>query len=128
MNVKGKAVLAFAYAVAVVLVPVLSGDSPAPRPDEWVQIAIAITTAVGVYLAPLAPGATWVKSALGALLAGLQVLTTVIIGGVDANDVLTIVVAVAGSLGIILAPAASVATRTAVGWGSDAQRDYRLAA
>ena len=127
MNDKGKAILAFLYAGAVVLVPVLSGDSPAPRPDEWVQIAIALTTAGAVYLAPLAPGATWVKSAIGALLAGLQVLTTAIVGGVDANDVLTIVVAVAGALGIILAPAASAVTRTAVGWGSDRQRNYGLA-
>lgn len=127
MNVKGKAVIAFLYAVAVVLVPVLSGDNPAPRPDEWVQIVIALVTAGAVYLAPLAPGATWVKSAIGALLAGLQVLTTAIVGGVDGNDVLMIVVAVTGALGIVLAPAASPSTSTAVGWGSDRQRDYRLA-
>jgi hypothetical protein len=128
MERAGKAIIAFAYAVAVIAVPIFSGDSPAPRPDEWVQIGIAVVTAASVYLAPLAPGATWVKSLIGALLAALQVLTTAIVGGVDGNDVLMIVFAVAGALGIVLAPAASAVTRTAVGWGSDAQRNYRLAA
>lgn len=127
MNDKGKAIVAFLYAAAVVLVPVVGGDSAVPRPDEWVQIAIAIVTAASVYLAPLAPGATWVKSAIGALLAGLSVLTTAVIGGIDGNDVLMIVFAVAGALGIALAPAASPVTRTAVGWGSDSQRSHGLA-
>lgn len=127
MDVKGKSIIAFLYALAVILVPVFSGDSAQPRPDEWVQIAIAIVTTISVYLAPLAPGATWVKSAIGAVLAGLQVLTTAIVGGVDGNDVLMIVFAVAGALGIVLAPAASAVTRTAVGWGGDSQRNYGLA-
>lgn len=118
MQVYGKSIIAALYAVAVIAVPLFSGDHVSPRPEEWVQIGIAVVTAASVYLAPLVPNATWVKSLLGALLAGLQVLTTAVIGGVDGNDVLLIVFAIASALGIILTPAVS-STGTGVGWGSD---------
>lgn len=119
MQNAGKAIIAFLYAVAVVAVPVFSGDH-VPSATEWVQIFIAVATWAGVYLAPLVPGATWVKSAIGAVLAGLQVLVTIVDNGVDGNDVLLIVFAIAGALGIVLAPASSP-NGAAVGWGGDAE-------
>ena len=118
----GKAIIAWLYAVAVIAVPLLSGNHT-PSPAEWVQIAIAAVTGLGVYITPLIPQAAWAKSAIGAILAGLQVLVTVIDGGVSGNDVLMIAFAVAGALGIVLAPATS-ANGVRVGWGSD----YALAA
>lgn len=122
MQTAGKAVIAFFYAVAVVAVP-LFGNNHVPSSTEWVQIAIAVVTAAGVYVAPLVPGATWTKTALGAMLAGLQVLVTAIDGGMDGNDWLTVAFAVASALGIYLAPAES-SSGASVGWGSD----YDLAA
>lgn len=119
-SVKIKSFVAALYAVAVVAVPLLSGDH-VPSPAQWVQIVIAALTAVLVYLVPLVPTAPWLKSAVGALLAGAQVLVTVIDNGVTGNDYLVIAFAVAGALGIVLAPATSPATDTAVGWGSDAR-------
>ena len=108
----GKSIVAAIYAVAVVAVPLFSGDNHVD-PSEGVAIAIAVCTAVLTYLAPLAPGARWVKTAVGAVLAGLQVLTTVIVGGVDGNDWLLIAFAVGSFLGIAVAPAMSPVTGTA---------------
>lgn len=123
MTNAGKSIIAFLYAVAVVVIPFIDGGG-APDSGQWVSIAIAAVTAAGVYLTPLIPQAPWAKTAVGALLAGLQVLVTVIDGGVNGSDVLLIVVAVATALGIQLAPAKS-ANGVAVPWGPDA---YALAA
>lgn len=114
----GKALVGVVYAVAVVGVPLFSGDHHVD-PSELVAILIAVCTAVLTYVAPLAPTARWVKTAVGAVMAGLQVASTVIIGGVDSNDILLITFAVLSGLGIAAAPAASPATGTAVSWGSD---------
>lgn len=126
MTEKGKAVVAWLYAIAVVVVPFIDGGGREPSPAEGVQIAIAVVTAFAVHIAPIIPQAPWVKSAVGAVLAGLQVLVTVIVDGVQGNDVLMIVFAIASALGIVLAPAQS-ANGAAVGWGSDRLK-YALAA
>ena len=118
MQTYGKSVIAFLYAVAVVGVPLFTGDHHID-PSEGVAIAIAASTAALTWLVPLAPTAKWTKTAIGAVLAGLQVATVVIVGGVDGNDVLLIVFAVLSFLGIAVAPAASTKTSARVGWGSD---------
>lgn len=103
----GKSITAAIYAVAVVAVPFVSGDHHVD-PSEGVAIAIAACTAVLTYLAPLAPGAPWIKTAVGAILAGLQVLATAIVGGgINGNDWLLVAAAVAGALGIAVTPAMS---------------------
>ena len=118
MGSKGKVVVAFLYALASLAVPFIDGGR-APTAVEWTQILIAAVTAVGVYIAPIIPEATWVKSAVGFLLAGLNVLTTVIMDGVSGNDVLMIVLAALAAIGITVAPARS-ANGAAVGVGGDA--------
>lgn len=118
MQEYGKSILAALYAIAVTVMPQLSGDGKVD-PAEGIAIAIAICTALLTYLVPLIPSAPWVKTAIGAVLAGLQVATTVIAGGVDSNDWILIAAAILGALGIALAPAMSPKTGTAVGWGSD---------
>jgi len=107
----GKSIVAAVYAVAVVAVPFWSGDHHVD-PSEGVAIGIALCTALLTYLVPLVPGARWAKTAVGAVLAGLQVATTVIVGGVDSNDWLLIAFAVASFLGIAAAPAVSTVTGT----------------
>lgn len=119
MQVYGKSIIAALYAVAVVAVPLFSGDHHI-NPSEGIAIGVAVCTAALTYLVPLAPSAPWTKTAVGAVLAGLQVAATVIVGGVDGNDMLLIAFAVLSVLGIQLAPAESPKTGTAVGWGSDA--------
>lgn len=117
METYGKSIIAFLYFVATAAVPFLSGDHHVD-PSEGVAIAIAVCTAALTYLVPLAPGVRWVKSAVGAVLAGLQIAATQILGGIDGNDWLLIAAAVIGALGIVIAPAVS-STGTGVGWGSD---------
>lgn len=123
MQTMGKAIIAALYAAAVVAVPLFEGNH-VPSPAEWVQIVIAVLTAVTVYVVPIVRGAAWVKTTVGVLLAAAQVLVTVINDGLSGNDVLVIVFAVAGALGIALAPADSTGTPngTRVGWGSDTER------
>lgn len=113
----GKSIVAFLYAVAVIAVPLFSGDHHID-PAEGVAIAIAVCTAALTWLVPLVPSAPWTKTAIGAVLAGLQVLTTVIVGGVDGNDILLIAFAVASFLGIAVAPATSPKTATSAGAGT----------
>lgn len=105
-NTYGKSIFAAVYAVAVVAVPLLSGDGHID-PSEGVAIGIAACTAILTYLVPLVPAYPWTKTAVGAVLAGLQVATTVIVGGVDGNDWLLIAAAVVSALGIATAPAVS---------------------
>jgi hypothetical protein len=113
----GKAIVAAVYAVAVVAIPLFSGDQHID-PAEGVTIATAIATAALTYLVPLAPSARWTKSAVGAVLAGLGVLSTVIGDGIDANDMLLVAASVLGALGITLAPAVSPATGPRAGAGA----------
>lgn len=117
MSTHGKAIIAFLYAVAVAALPQLTGDKNVSA-AEAVAIAIAITTAVGVYLVPLAPSMPGVKTAVAAVLGALQIAATLILdGALDANDIMLIAATFLGALGIAVAPAES--RNVAVGWGSD---------
>jgi hypothetical protein len=113
----GKFIWAALYAVAVVVVPLVSDDHHISGP-EAVAIAIAVCTALLTYIIPLVPSAPWTKTAVGAVLAGLQVLATVLDGGVSGNDWLLILAAVAGAAGIAAAPAISPKTQIASGAGT----------
>lgn len=105
-NRYGKAAVAIAAAGLTVAYGALSGDRHID-PDEGVQIAIATTTAVMVYLVPLMPRYRWVKTATAAVLAALQVLTTVILGGLDQSEWIALVLAALTVLGVGAAPATS---------------------
>ncbi len=85
MHKHGNAISAAVYLALVAAYAAMSGDSRI-EPDEWVAIAIAFVNAVGVYLIPLSPGARWTKTAVNILLGVLQVLATVILGGLDSNE------------------------------------------
>lgn len=117
MQKYGKSIVAFLYAVAVVAVPLFTGDHHID-PSEGVAIAIAVCTNGLVYFVPLFPTAKWTKTAIGAALAGLQVVTVVIVGGVDGNDILLTAFAILSFLGIAVAPATS-SGGVRVGFGSD---------
>jgi hypothetical protein len=122
MREYGKAIVAVVVAAIVVGYQALSGDGHISA-VEWVSIAIAAVTAVGVYVVPLAPSAKWSKSAIAAVLAILQVLTTAILGGLGADEILLMLITAAGAVGIYDAPAISTAPTGAtveVTAGSDA--------
>lgn len=102
----GKAIAAVIGAALVVAYASLSGDGRID-PDEWVQIAIAAATAVGVYLIPLAPTLRWGKTAVAVVLGVLQVLTTVILGGLDSSDWIALALAALTAAGVAVAPSRS---------------------
>lgn len=106
----GKPIMSVLVAAALVLYARLASDSPGGArivDFEWVLIGIGAVQAVQVYVLPLAVNYPWAKTAAGATLAGLQVLVTVIVGGLDTQELLLICFAVAGALGITVAPATS---------------------
>lgn len=118
---KGKlyvALIPLIYALFAVFAPVIDRGI-APSGEEWVQLGMGVALALSVYFVPLVPQHTWIKSGIGAIIAGLGVLTTAIVGGVTAMEVLDIAVYVFAALGIVIAPASSD-TGVAVGVGGDA--------
>lgn len=102
----GKAIVAVIGAALTVAYGALNGDQHID-PEEGVQIAIAGSTAVGVYLVPLVPEYRWAKTAVAAMLAVLQVLATVILGGLDQSEWIALVLAALTVLGVGVAPAVS---------------------
>jgi len=98
MNRYGKAISAVAYFALVAAYAAISGDNRI-EPDEAVAIAIAGVNAVAVYVMPLAPDARWAKTAINVLLGVLQVLATVILGGLDSNESILLALTAANLVG-----------------------------
>lgn len=74
--------------------------------QEGVQVAIALFTAVSVWLVP-ALAYPWMKTAVAVVLGVLNVLTTLIVGGIGGGDITIMLVAAATALGVGAAPAKS---------------------
>lgn len=102
----GKAIAAVVFAILTAAQVYLGGDNRIDS-EEWVQLGIAGASAIGVYLVPLAPEYPWAKTAVAVLLAVLQALATVVLGGLDANETLVLVLAGLTALGVGVAPAVS---------------------
>lgn len=102
----GKFWAALFYAIAVTVQQALGGDGVVEN-SEWVQVAIAMVTPIGVYMVPLTSNYKWVKSGLAVILAILQALATVLLDGWQSNDWITLVIAGLGAVAVILAPATS---------------------
>lgn len=93
---------ALAGTVATVLVSSLSDGHVSAA--EWVQVAISAATAAGVWTAANVPSLTWAKAAIAAVLAGLNLLVTYLVGGVTVVEWINIGLAVAGALGVYAIP------------------------
>ena len=107
MEKYGKAVTAIIFAALTAAYQITSSGSHFGR-TEVVQVAIAAVIAAGVWLVPITASMPWVKSALAALLAALQILVT----AVDWNSPsawLQVGIAVLTALGVMIAPATSAA-------------------
>ncbi|MGA8113180.1 MAG: hypothetical protein WCA46_05930 [Actinocatenispora sp.] len=97
-----KFLVAVAAAVATVLVSALSDGHVSTV--EWIQVAISVTTAVGVWATANVPTLTWAKAAVAAVLTVLNLLVTYISGGVTGPEWLNIGLAVLGTLGVYAVP------------------------
>jgi hypothetical protein len=116
MTTFGKAIVAFLYAVAVVVVPLVDRPGHQLTAADGIAVGIAVCTALLTYLVPLVPSAPWTKTAIGAILAGLQVAASLVVGGLDGHAWLSIALAVISALGIHVLPATSPRTGTRHGW------------
>jgi glucan phosphoethanolaminetransferase (alkaline phosphatase superfamily) len=105
MKTYGKALAALAFAVIFAVQAALSDGHITPT--EWVGVVIALFGAGLVWLVPIHPEATWVKTAIAASLAGLNVVAVVIAHGISTYDLTTITLAVLTALGVGLAPSVS---------------------
>lgn len=83
-----------------VLVAVAAVWTGGVTPIEWVNIGIVGVTALNVFAAPNVPGAAYTKAILSATGAGLVVLTSAITGGISFPELVQILVAGAGAVGV----------------------------
>lgn len=86
--------------------------------QDWASIAVAVLTAVGVYVAPNVPAAfNWMKTLVAMLLAGAQAAVQVTaVGGIDGQGWLTILIAAIGVISVYVVPNKTApAVRPAVG-------------
>lgn len=104
MNRYGKA-LAAALLAVVTAVHTMVSDEVVTR-AEWIQIAIAVVTAVSVYLVPIWEYA-WMKTAIAVILAALNVLVTLIADGVSSGDLVQVLLSALTVLLVAFAPARS---------------------
>jgi hypothetical protein len=102
----GKAIAAVIAAALTAAQLALAGDNHITE-VEVVQIAIAAAFAVGVWLIPLAPQYRWTKTALAVILAVLQALVTVVVGGIAVGEWIVLALAAGGVIGVAAAPAES---------------------
>lgn len=101
--VYAKALVAVLMTIASAIVAGLSGDGVI-SPTEWINVAIAATTAAAVFTAPNVPGAPVTKAALASIMAVLTLAVNLIAGGVTVSEWLQLVVAGAGAMSVYLVP------------------------
>ncbi|MET7395632.1 hypothetical protein ABZS66_19290 [Dactylosporangium sp. NPDC005572] len=101
----GRATVAVAIAGLTVLASALTDGRV--DPGEQLQIAIQTVTVFGVWFVPNLPHSAAYKTGVAALLAVLNLATTVIIGGVDSAEVVNLVLAALGVLGVGVTPSIS---------------------
>ncbi len=99
----------FAPAVVAIVFAVLTAASAALTdshidPTEGVQIAIQATTVAGVALTPAIPSWVHAKVWTAAILAVLNLLASVIIGGLTMPEVVNLTLAFVGVLAVRFAP------------------------
>lgn len=95
--------------IATAIVAALVGDDTI-NSVEWVNVAIVGVTAAGVFYAPNVKGANVTKFVLSALGAVLVVLASTITGGIGAVEVIQMLIAGAGAVGVYAIPNKTVAT------------------
>ena len=99
----GKTIAMLAATVASAIIAALTSGIGIDS-TEWVNIAIALVTALGVFAAPNVPGAPVTKAILAFLGAVLTLLVNLIAGGVDTAEWLQLLVAGLGAIGVYAAP------------------------
>lgn len=112
----GRAAVAVVAAALVVLASALTDGHV--DTGEKLQISIQTVTVFGVWFVPNLPHSAAFKTGVAAILAVLNLATTLIVGGLDSADIVNLVLAAVAVLGIGAAPSLS-------GLAAAAPPDYR---
>lgn len=107
MSKYAKAILAVVVTVLAAVAAALTGDNTVSS-TEWVNVAVLAVGACGVFAAPNVPGARYTKGILAFLTAGLTVLVSAIVGGISPVELIQILVAAAGAVGVVAVPNSAV--------------------
>lgn len=103
MTKYSKFVAAVVATVLAACTAALVGDNVI-SPQEWVNVAILGVGACAVFAAPNVPGAAYTKSVIAVLSAVLTVLASVIVGGVGTAEVIQMILAGLGAVGVYAVP------------------------
>lgn len=102
----GKAIVSFLFAVGITVWQKFSGDRSIDL-TEAVVIILAFGNAALTWIVPLVPQYPWAKSAASAVIAAATVATTLVLDGIQGDDLAIILATAAQALGVKLAPAES---------------------
>jgi hypothetical protein len=110
----GKSIVAFAVAVLTAVSTAAAGGHLGAT--EKVQVAVAVASAVGVYLVPAVPQWPWMKTAVAGLLAALNLAVSLLANqhGLASADYINLVIAALGVVAVHIAPAMSATAKPAV--------------
>lgn len=103
MQKYAKLIMQVVVTVATGVVAALAGDNLVDS-VEWVNVAIVGVGAAAVFAGPNIPGAAYTKSILAALAAILTILASAIVGGIQTVEVIQMVIAAAGAVGVWAVP------------------------
>ncbi len=98
-----KLVMQVVVTIAAAIVAALGGDSVIEA-TEWVNVAIIGVGAAAVFYGPNIPGARITKFVMSALAAVLTVLASAIIGGIQPVELIQMLIAGAGAVGVYAVP------------------------
>jgi hypothetical protein len=73
-------------------------------PEEWVQVALQAVMVVNVWATANLPQYKSMKSIVAGVIAVLSLLVTVIIGGVDTQEMINLVITFVAALGVVFIP------------------------
>lgn len=104
-SIYGKSLVATAIAVVTVVHTALSDGHI--NPVEWLQIVIAVGTALLVYLIPLNPHWAGAKTTIATVLSVLNVVGTLVVADGWSGRWTELILAAATALGVAVAPAKS---------------------
>lgn len=89
--------------VLLAVIAALAGDNVISS-VEWINVAIVGVGAAAVFTGPNIPGAAATKSILSVLAAVLVILTSAITDGIQSVEIMQMVVAALGALGVYVIP------------------------
>lgn len=103
MTKYSKFIAAVFATVLSAIIAALTGDGIVTA-TEWTNVAIAGVGALGVFAGANVPGARYTKAILMALTAILTLLASLIVGGLTGTEVMQLVIAGLGAVGVYAVP------------------------